>query len=414
MKLKSLLILLVITSVLAGLSTLLLRPQAEKQPQIGTILLPELPVNKIARVTLTSAEGSVVLVKGESIWQVENRYAFPADFGKLSEFVRKLSKLKIGRSFEASPETLERLQLIDPTQTDADPAKTGISFKLADATGKSIAAYIIGSTRSTDGGSGGQYLRQAEGNTIYLVDEGFRFLKKTPAEWLQQDILNIKEEEVAQVVCYPAGSDKPRFQVSRPEKGKPAALLEVPKDRQVDTTKIEQLLGALAPLKIKDLAAERRDPAEGRDPAEDGDPAEDRDPAKAMGEGLHLTYRLYNGQQIHIFPRKEGEDEAARYELQAFVSYEAPPETQAPAPAGAAVEKKKASGEEKNAPEASEPAADAAKAPTQEEMQALTADLNAKVSGWTFIIEKWQWQSLITEVEGLLEAVKKEEQGSDG
>lgn len=397
MKLKTLLILLVATTLLAGLSTLLLRPKTDQHQPIGTLLLPELPVNEIARVTLTSAEEKVVLVKGDTIWQVVNRYAFAADFDKLSEFVRKFSKLKIGRSFEGNQETLERLQLIDPAKNDADPAKTGISVTLADAAGKEIAAYILGSARSTDGGSGGQYLRQAEGKTIYLVDEGFRFLKKKPAEWLQQDLLNIKEDAVARVVCYPAGSDQPRYQVARPEKGKTATLLDAPKDRKVDGTKIEQLLGALAPLKIKDLAAERQDPA-----------------AAPMGDDLHLSYRLYNGQQIHIFPRKVGDGEAARYEMQAFVNYAPPaPDSAAAEPAAEGEDE----GKEKSEPEAAAEESDATKeeatkAPTPEEMQALTADLSAKVSGWTFIIEQWQWQSLITEVEGLLEEVK-EEKGTD-
>jgi hypothetical protein len=395
MKLKTLLILLVITTVLAGVSTLVLRPRKTATPQIGARLLPDLPVNDITRLSLATTEDSVVLAKGSAVWNVESRYNYAADFDKISEFVRKFSKLKIGRSFQGTPETLARLQLIDPAKTDADPTQSGTRVELSDAAGKNIATYILGNARSTDSGSGGQYLRQAEGDTVYLVDESFRFLKTTSTEWLEQDLLDIKEAEVHQVSCYAAGADTPLFMVSRPEKGKPAALLEVPEDRKVDDTKVEQLLGALAPLKIKDLAGERRDPA------------------PAMGEDLHLTYALFNGQRIHIFPRQLGEGDAANFELEAFVEYAAPPveaekdgdaeeESTADTDPAPDTQASQASGEEKGA-------ADATKPPTPEEMQALTSDLAAKLSGWTFVLEKWQWQSFITQVEGLLEPEKTEE-----
>lgn len=417
MKLKSLLILLVITTVLAGLSTLMLRPQKNEHTEIGAPLLPDLPANEVARMTLTSPDSSVVLVKGSDVWQVESRYGYAADFDQISEFVRKFSKLKIGRSFEGSPETLARLQLIDPTTSEAatqasGSQKSGTRVQMSTADGKAIAAYILGSPRSTDSGSGGQYLRQADGSTVYLVDESFRFLKKKAAEWLQHDVLNIKEAEVRQVTCYPAGDGQPRFTVSRSEKGKPATLLEVPKDRKADPAKIEQLVGALAPLKIKDIAGERQVPA----------PTE--------GDGLHLAYVLYNGQQIHIYPRKVGEGEEARYELQAFVTYQAPPAEEAASTdtaaaaggdASAGANASASADDEKSADQtavekpdkattgSAEEKAEDDKAPSAEEVQALTDDLAAKLSGWTFLVEEWQWKSLITEVNGLLEEPQKEE-----
>jgi hypothetical protein len=437
MKLKSLLILLVITSVLAGLSTLMLRPKKTAQTKIGALLFPDLPVNQVARMTLTNTESSVTLVKGSAVWQVENRYGYPADFDQIIDFVRKFSKLKVGRSFEGNAETLARLHLIDPTSSqtvseesvsqesvseesvsqesaseesatqesatqesatqESGAQKSGTRVQLADAEGKAIATYILGSTRSADSGSGGQYLRQADSTTVYLVDESFRFLKKKPAEWIQQNLLDIEEAEVRQVACYPAGADKPRFTVSRPEKGKPAALMEVPKDRKADPVKIEQLFGALAPLKIKDIAAERQVPA------------------PAMEDALHLTYTLYNGQQIHIFPHKVGDGDNAHYELKAFVTYQAPPEDAA---AGAAAKPAANAAEEAAADTAQKASSDTdqntatpeeEKAPTAEEVQALTDDLGAKLGGWTFLIEEWQYKSFITEVGGLLEEVKKEE-----
>jgi hypothetical protein len=397
MKLKSLLILLVITSVLAGLSTLVLKPRNDEQTKIGAPLLPDLPVNDVARMTLTSSDSSVVLVKGTDIWRVESRYGYPADFDQISEFVRKFSKLKIGRSFEGSPETLARLQLIDPTTAEAAPQESGTRAQMDAADGKTIAAYILGSPRSTDsGGGGGQYIRQADGSTVYLVDESFRFLEKEPAEWLQQDLLDIKETEVRQVDCYPDGAEKPRFTVSRSEKGKPAALQEVPKDRKADPVKVEQLLGALAPLKIKDIAGDRQVPA----------------PPQA--EGLHLVYTLFNGQRIHIYPRKQEDGEEARYELQAFVTYQAPPadeEAETDTAAAADADTSAPADDEKTPDKATTDTAAAKaeddKAPTAQEIQALTDDLSAKLSGWIFLIEEWQWKSFITEVNGLLEETEK-------
>ncbi|MDJ0782345.1 MAG: DUF4340 domain-containing protein [Desulfosarcinaceae bacterium] len=386
MKLKSLLILLVITTVLAILSTLMLRPNTADPPKIGALLLPDLPVNAVARIHLATLEERVALVKGSDVWQVENRHGYPADFDKISTFVRQFSKLKIGRSFEGTSEALARLQLVDPAQAEADPSESGTHIQLEDADGKRIASYILGSVRSTDSGSGGQYLRRSDGNTIYLVDEGFRFLRSSPAEWLQQDLLDIKEAEIREVVSYSAGETQPLFEVRRSAKGEPAELVNAPEDQQVDPTKVEQLLGALAPLKIADLAGERQDPA------------------PPMGDRPHLIYRLFNGQEIHIYPRKAGQDDDARFELQAIVTYQPPPDDSGSATA----EKPAASSTEEAPPAQSATETDAAdteikKAPTPEEMAALTADLSARVSGWTFLMEEWQWKSFITQVEGLLE-----------
>jgi ribosomal protein L20A (L18A) len=45
-------------------------------------------------------------------------------------------------------------------------------------------------------------------------------------------------------------------------------------------------------------------------------------------------------------------------------------------------------------------------------LRALTTDLAARVRGWTFEMEKWQWQSFITQVEGLLEPEAAEDTGA--
>jgi hypothetical protein len=73
---------------------------------------------------------------------------------------------------------------------------------LKDQSGKIITDVILGQSRETDnGGSGGQYLKKVDADTVFLVDGSFQFLKTAPAQWLKKEILDVNAEDVASVVC---------------------------------------------------------------------------------------------------------------------------------------------------------------------------------------------------------------------
>jgi hypothetical protein len=373
MKGKTFLILLVAAGVLVALS--FLRFGGEKHTgavKMGDRLFADLPVNTVATITIADAENRVTLVKGEKVWQVEERNGYPADFDELRDTVVKLSRLKIGRSFTGSPESLARLSLTSPSAPDN--AGAGRQITLRDRDGNILADLILGQIRETDdGGTGGQYLKKAGADTVFLVDGDFRFLKTAPAEWLKKEVLDIRADDVASVACYAGDAPTPVYTLSRPEKGEAARMTPVPPERTADSAKIDQVLDALAPLALDDVKAGKENP-----PA-----AESHRP--------RLVYHLYDGRRISIFPESDGEDS---FFLR--ITAEADPSV--------------AEAVESAAPETDEDQPQAEE--TKPSIPKTARQINEELSPWVFSVKKWQFDSFITQPESLLEAVKTEGEGS--
>ena len=373
MKGKTFLILLVAAGVLVALS--FLRFGGEKHTgavKMGDRLFADLPVNTVAGITIADAENRVTLVKGEKVWQVEERNGYPADFDELRDTVVKLSRLKIGRSFTGSPESLARLSLTSPSAPDN--AGAGRQITLRDRDGNILADLILGQIRETDdGGTGGQYLKKAGADTVFLVDGDFRFLKTAPAEWLKKEVLDIRADDVASVACYAGDAPAPIYTLSRPEKGEAARMTPVPPERTADSAKIDQVLDALAPLALDDVKAGKENP-----PA-----AESHRP--------RLVYHLYDGRRISIFPESDGEDS---FFLR--ITAEADPSV--------------AEAVESAAPETDEDQPQAEE--TKPSIPKTARQINEELSPWVFSVKKWQFDSFITQPESLLEAVKTEGEGS--
>ncbi|MEE4112299.1 MAG: DUF4340 domain-containing protein [Desulfobacteraceae bacterium] len=342
------------------------------QVKMGEKLFADLPVNAVRSVTIADAQHRVVLVKGDKVWQVDGRSGYPADFDQLRDMVVKLSRLKIGRSFPASNESLARLSLLAPSTSDT--SSTGKQITLTDATGKILADVILGQSRETDSGEGGgQYLKKVDADTVFLVDGSFRFLKTAPAEWLNKEILDVKAEEVKSVACYVGDPRTPIYTLSRPEKGETATLAPVPPGRTAAPAKIDQVLDALAPLTLDDVQAAAGPP-----------------PATESGQA-RLVYQLYDGRQISIFPHS---DDQGNFTLRVTAA-DSTPETPAAAAPDPQPTDEKAQG-----------AATATPAPK------TARQLNEALSPWVFSIKKWQFDSFITQPESLLEEVKKKDDGT--
>ena len=326
---------------------------------------------------LPTAQHSVTLLKGDNAWQVQERSGYPADFGELRDMVVKLSRLKIGRSFAGSPESLTRLSLLAPSATEAKGRGTQMTLK--DASGKVLVDIILGQTRETDGGgSGGQYLKKADGDTVYLVDNSFRFLKTAPDEWLQKQILDIKADDVASVTCYAGDHPDPVYALTRPEKGKAPQMAPVPKGRSVDSAKIDQVFDALGPLTMDDVAAA------------------DKNQASPDAGDRRLVYRLFDGRQITLFPESDGKE---IYRLR-VTAEDVAGQT-------AVVEKAESTPGDKEKSKPSDTAATESKPDAEAPVVKTAKQLNDELSPWMFLVKKWQFDSFITQPDALLETVEK-------
>ncbi|WP_419661685.1 uncharacterized protein Dvar_21200 [Desulfosarcina variabilis str. Montpellier] len=386
MKGKTFLILLVAAGVLVALAFLRFSDDRHTgDTNMGKKLFSDLPVNQVASITIADTTSSVTLIKGDKTWQVKERSDYPADFGELRDTVVKLSRLKIGRSFTGTDESLTRLSLLAPSA--AEEKGRGTQMILKDSSGAVLADVILGQTRQSDGGgSGGQYLKKSDDDTVYLVDGSFRFLKTAPADWLQDEILNIKADAIASVTCYADDAAEPVYSLSRPEKGQKPQMTPIPPDRNVDSTKIDQVFDAMAPLTLDDVVSADEHP-------QTGDTGSRR-----------LVYQLYDGRQITLLPESDDKD---HYWLRVTAETVAVETTDTDAPA--------TSETSENADSDKAPEADAVEDKAAEDKKEADApvvktaeQIDADVRPWVFSVKKWQFDSFITQPDGLLEAVEKE------
>ena len=386
MKGKTFGILLVAAALLVGV--VLLRQGGNKpagDDRMGAKLFPDLPVNQVTSITIADAKDRVTLDHGKTVWQVVERSGYPADFDALRDMVVKLSRLKIGRSFTGTPESLARLSLLPPDSDAASGKGTAVTLK--DAAGKVLTGVILGEVRKTEnGGIGGQYLKLAGKDTVYLVDGNFRFLKATPTDWLQKQILDIKGADVRSVAGYEEGAAAPSYRITRPAAGEAATLAPVPNGRTVDTAKIDQVLDALAPLNLDDVQAADAPPS---------------------ADGTRLVYQLFDGRQITIFPAVTGKDKfTVRVSASTLPGAEADKATAAAAPA-----EKPSDSQAAGDDAADDQAGTAAEKPPA----IMTAqEINDTLGPWIFTIKKWQYDSFITDPQHLLkkEAADKPENAS--
>ncbi|MFP4347716.1 MAG: DUF4340 domain-containing protein [Desulfococcaceae bacterium] len=357
MKSKTFILLLALCLVLAVAAYFVIHPDPtpENPERTGEALLSELPLGEVAQITVTGPKASVTLKKGETAWTVENRYGFPADFSKLTDLADKLQGMKIGRSFAADEDTLNRLALRPPTAENVPADQQATRIVLANASEKPLAEVLVGKPREAAAGSGGHYVKPADAETVYLVDKDFKILDTDPSAWLRKEILDVPPGDVARVrALTPQG--EVLYTLKRPEEGASPEFVNPPEGKQVIPSKVNSAFGVLSGFRIEDVA----DPAVASDKT-------------GLDQAPTLEYRLFDGAVYRLIPGNEAEGSENNFYFKAEATYQAPSEISAPA--------EKITGEtpeSESSTETDPPAAETAEEPAAEGNTSVTTDTSAE------------------------------------
>lgn len=416
MKSKTFIILIAICLVLAGAVYFIYTKDQKKDAETKPAgdVFANLPVNDVASVKITSPESEVELKKGDPVWIVENRFGYPADFKKIADFVKKVRDLKVGRTFNASEDTLTRLALNSPDKPDTPDDQKGTRVLFEDKDQKVLMDVVLGKAREADSGHGGHYVKSANEFSVYVVDQNFRYINKKPEEWIDKELIDVKAKDIEKVVCVDPENEGPLYTLQRPEKDKDPEFLDAPEGKKIKKAKINGIFGALSSFRIEDVA----------DPAKDASET-------AAEKALRYEFHLFDGTVYHVFPGKAVAGDDNKYYVKAEVKYAAPTETPseetpetggekppglnpddiAPEPVAASEPMAAASEEKKDGDDAKDEEAAKKETKSPAELAADAEKLNQKVSPWTFVIAKWKHEKYVADPGDFFEEEEKEEAG---
>lgn len=238
---KRLLSLLLITVAVLGIGLILTQrqqPVVENQTESGP-LVPGLAnaLNDVSSLRISKAKDEVIaqLTRTESGWTVANRHNYPANIGKVREYLIKLSESKLREAKTSKPENYARLGVEDESTETA----TGFGVEVGGL--KEPVKVIVGI--SSGGGTPGTFVRRQGDATSYLVT-GDVIPDKEGGNWLAREIISMPTTEVRAVAV--TAPDKSVLKLEKADSAQPNyAVLNLPKGRQLSSESVGNLTAAV-------------------------------------------------------------------------------------------------------------------------------------------------------------------------
>lgn len=370
MKMRTLTILLLVLGVLATLMILHRGWSPDVAKVQGSRLFDQFPVNEVASLTVISANNTASLVKKEGGWVVEERFSYPADFGKIANLVRTLKEVKVGRQFAGSDETLRRLALKDPEDPAATDTEKGIRLLLKDDKQKILVSILLDQQRNLNNKKPdipGRYVRLGNESTVYLVDERFATVRKAPTTWLDSTLLKFPAADIKRISCTSTRDDKVLYTFARTEREKDLkAVAGTLVSKPINPLTLNKLAGGLANLKMLDVVQPTTAPF------------------TATEFPFRFDYENFNGTIYRIYLGKENPIPEP-CELRLAVDYRRPPSGKEQPP--------NTVGDKKQAEQQSP----SQKAP--EEIALEAKKLNGRLSSWLYLVSASQYRTFLTDLD---------------
>jgi hypothetical protein len=205
-------------------------------------------LNKVDAFTLAGAGGNagVALKRTGDGWEVAQRAGYPADVGKLREYLYKLADAKVLDTKTSNPKLYAELGVENPGDKDAKSVLVTLGGL------KDPAKLIVG---LFDGkGGGGTFVRR-DGEAQSLLASGNLLAEKNPAAWIRKDLLDIDSARIKQVEL--TGIDGKTLRAYKEQSGdNNLRVADVPKGRELSSDFVANSLGAgLSNLRADDVAA---------------------------------------------------------------------------------------------------------------------------------------------------------------
>src|SRR5205823_13413922 len=153
---KQLGILIVLGAVIGALGLYVSRRnaasyQSSGEGGAGKKLLPDFPINDVARIHIKQGANELNLARPDDNWTVHERYDYPANFQEIGDLLRKMWDLKIVQTEQVGPSQYSKLELIESDQG----TNSAVLVEFKDKSDKTLQALLLGKkhTRKSEGAS---------------------------------------------------------------------------------------------------------------------------------------------------------------------------------------------------------------------------------------------------------------------
>jgi len=260
---KQVLLLIVLGLVIggAGLKVLRDRPAPTTDAMMGAKLLGNFDVNTVAALHLQNASSEVNVVKTGEAWTVKERGNYPANFGTIADFVRKLGDIKIVKPVTAGPTRLPVLELVAP-----DKKGPGVLVELKDSADKPAKTLLLGAKhmRESHGGGGGgmppgmdsaypdgRYVMvDGKADGIALVSDTFAQAEPKAEDWLNKDFVKVEKLKSIKVTAAQATNN---FSLARDTETAEWKLADAKGDEKADSGKVSGMSSLMSSPSFNDV-----------------------------------------------------------------------------------------------------------------------------------------------------------------
>lgn len=229
-------------------------------PALGKKLLGDLPVNDISHVRLKQDTNELNLVKKDGLWRVRERDDYPANYSELSEFLLKVTDLKIVQSENIGASQLPRLALVPGEGTNA-----ALVVEFKDQNDKTIRSLLLGkkhmqksnrpSPMGDMGESGwpdGRYVKVANSDAVALISDPLANIEPKPDQWLNKDFFKV-EKVRAVATTFPVATNS--WKLTRDTETAEWKLVDAKPGEQLDSSKTSSVSNPLSSPTFNDVAS---------------------------------------------------------------------------------------------------------------------------------------------------------------
>ena len=263
---KQFLILLLLVVVVGGAGLVIYqrgnRSWESSASTLGGKLLPNLAVNDIVAITIKGGTNELHLARVDNLWRVRERGNYPANFGQLSQWLIKLSDLKIAQSQDVGPSQLGRFALLPP----GPGTNTAILIEFADANGKVLNSFLLGKQHlkkptgaqpagmmglGEEGWPDGRYVMVGSATgTLDVVSDPLESADPKPESWLNKDFLTV-EKPASIAVDFPEATNS--WKLTRASETNDWQLAAAGPKEKLDSTKISSVTMPLSSPSFTDV-----------------------------------------------------------------------------------------------------------------------------------------------------------------